>query len=92
MLASIQFSILSENLKIEMYITITLHVVLYERETFSLTLIKEELRLKVFRPKREEVGGSWRRLHKENLQTRVYPNFPDWPPGARTANGTALCH
>jgi hypothetical protein len=18
--------------------------------------------------------------------------FPDWPPGARTANGTALCH
>jgi hypothetical protein len=19
-------------------------------------------------------------------------NFPDWPPGARTANGTALCH
>jgi len=18
-------------------------------------------------------------------------NFPDWPPGARTANGTALC-
>jgi hypothetical protein len=25
--------------------------------------------------------------------TRVYPQtFPDWPPGARTANGTALCH
>jgi len=22
----------------------------------------------------------------------VYPKFPDWPPGARTANGTALCH
>jgi hypothetical protein len=19
-------------------------------------------------------------------------SFPDWPPGARTANGTALCH
>jgi hypothetical protein len=19
-------------------------------------------------------------------------NFTDWPPGARTANGTALCH
>jgi hypothetical protein len=19
-------------------------------------------------------------------------NFPDWPPGARSANGTALCH
>jgi hypothetical protein len=24
---------------------------------------------------------------------RVYiQKFPDWPPGARTANGTALCH
>jgi len=21
----------------------------------------------------------------------VYPNFPYWPPGARTANGTTLC-
>jgi hypothetical protein len=26
------------------------------------------------------------------LYTKVYPKFPDWPPGARTANGTALCH
>jgi len=24
--------------------------------------------------------------------TRVCPKFRDWPPGARTANGTALCH
>jgi hypothetical protein len=24
--------------------------------------------------------------------TRVYPNFQDWPPGARTANGRALCN
>jgi hypothetical protein len=24
--------------------------------------------------------------------TRVYPKFPDSPPGARAANGTALCH
>jgi hypothetical protein len=24
--------------------------------------------------------------------TKVYPEFPDWPPGVRTANGTALCH
>jgi hypothetical protein len=21
-----------------------------------------------------------------------FQKFPDWPPGARTANGTALCH
>jgi hypothetical protein len=24
--------------------------------------------------------------------TRVYPKVPNWPPGARTANGTDLCH
>jgi hypothetical protein len=23
--------------------------------------------------------------------TRLHPKFPDWPPGARSANGTALC-
>jgi hypothetical protein len=23
---------------------------------------------------------------------RVFQKFPDWPPGARTVNGTALCH
>jgi hypothetical protein len=23
---------------------------------------------------------------------RVYPNFLDWPPGARTENGRVLCH
>jgi hypothetical protein len=24
--------------------------------------------------------------------TRFIQTFPDWPPGARTVNGTALCH
>jgi hypothetical protein len=24
--------------------------------------------------------------------TTVYPKVSDWPLGARTANGTALCH
>jgi hypothetical protein len=24
--------------------------------------------------------------------TRANPKFPDWPPRARTENGTALCH
>jgi len=24
--------------------------------------------------------------------TMVYAMFPVWPPGARDANGTALCH
>jgi hypothetical protein len=22
----------------------------------------------------------------------IIQKFPDWPPGAKTANGTALCH
>jgi hypothetical protein len=31
--------------------------------------------------------------HKDTWNVRVcIQNFPDWPPGARTANGTALCH
>jgi hypothetical protein len=34
-------------------------------------------------------------LHKTLVYARIYEciqKFPDWPPGARTANGTALCH
>ena len=38
---------LSKNLKIKIYITITLPVVLYDCETWSLTL-REECRLRVF--------------------------------------------
>ena len=41
-------SLLSKNLKIKIYITIILHVVLYGCETWSLTLT-EECRLRVFR-------------------------------------------
>jgi hypothetical protein len=52
---------------------ITLPVVLYECETWSLTL-REEHRLRVFEnrvlrrmfgPKRDEVTGEWRELHNE---------------------------
>jgi hypothetical protein len=55
--------------------TVILPVVLYGRETWSLTLI-EEHRLKVFEnrllrimfgPKRDEVMGDWRKLHNEEL-------------------------
>jgi hypothetical protein len=65
--------LLSKNVKIRIYRTIILHVVLYGRETWSLTL-KEEHRLRVFEnmvlrrifvPKRDEVMGSWRKLHNE---------------------------
>jgi len=29
---------------------------------------------------------------KDNEVRRCIQKFPDWPPGARTANGKALCH
>jgi len=55
--------LLSKNLKIKMYRTIILPVVLYGCETWSLTL-REECRLRVLRrvfgPKRDEVTGEWR--------------------------------
>ena len=64
--------LLSKNLKIKLYRTIILPVVLYGCETWSLTL-REERRLRVFEnmvlrrifgPRRDEVTGEWRRLHK----------------------------
>jgi hypothetical protein len=65
--------LLSKNLKIKIYRTLNLSVVLYGCVTWSLTL-REERRLrvsenrvlrKVFGPKRDEVTGEWRKLHKE---------------------------
>jgi len=67
--------LLSKNLKFKIYRTIILPVVLYGRETWSLTL-REERRLRVFEnmvlwrifgPRRDEVTGEWRRLHNEEL-------------------------
>ena len=68
-------SLLSKNLNIKIYRTIISHVVLCGCETWSLTL-REERRLRVFenrmlrrifRPKRDEVTGEWRKLHNEEL-------------------------
>ena len=67
--------LLSKNLKIKIYRTIILSVVLYGCETWSLTL-REERKLRVFEnlvlrkifgSKSEEVKGEWRRLHNEKL-------------------------
>jgi hypothetical protein len=62
--------LLSRNLKIKIYRTIILPVVLYGCETWSLTL-RGERRLRVprrvFGPKRNEVTGEWRKLHNEEL-------------------------
>ena len=66
---------LSKNVKIKIYRTIMLPVVLYGCETWSLTL-RDECRLrvfvdrmlrKVFEPKKDEVTGEWRRLHNKEL-------------------------
>ena len=68
-------SLLSKNLKIKIYRTIILPVVLYGCETWSLT-VGEERRLgvfenrvlrRIFGPKKEEVKGEWRKLHNEEL-------------------------
>jgi hypothetical protein len=63
---------MSKNIKIRIYETITLPVVLYGCETWSLTL-REERRLenrvlrRIFGPKRDEVMGGWRKLHNEEI-------------------------
>ena len=66
---------LARYLKIKIYRTVILPVVLYGCETWSLTL-REERRLRVFEnrvlrrvfgPKRAEVTGEWRKLHNEEL-------------------------
>jgi hypothetical protein len=68
--------LLSKNLKVRIYKTTILPVVLYGCETWSLTL-REEHRLRVFEkrvvrrifgPKRDEVTGEWRKLHSEELR------------------------
>jgi hypothetical protein len=68
-------SLLSKNIKFTIYRTIILPFVLYGCEAWSLTLRKEHrLRVfenrvlrRIFRPKRDEVTGEWRRLHNEEL-------------------------
>jgi hypothetical protein len=74
--------LLSKNLKIRIYKTIILPVVLYGCETWSLTL-REEHRLgvfenrvlrRIFGPKRNEVTGERRKLHNKEL--RVFYSSP----------------
>jgi len=72
-------SLLFKNLKIEIYRTIILPVVVYGSATWLLTL-REECRMKVFEnrvlrrifgPKRGKVRGKWRKLHNEELLRTV---------------------
>jgi len=71
----ISSSLLSKKLKIKIYRTIILPVVLYGCETWSL-ILREERMLRMFEnrvlrrafgPKRDEVTGEWRKLHSEEL-------------------------
>ena len=71
-----EFKLLSKNLKIKIYKTIILPDVLYDCETWSLTL-REERRLRVienrilrrtFGPKRDE-NMEWRGLHNEEFHS-----------------------
>jgi len=77
----LSFSLLSKNLKINIYRTIILPVVLYGCETWLLTL-REERRVRVFEnrvlrrvfgPKRGMVIGEWRKLHNEELNDMYSP-------------------
>ena len=78
-------SLLSKSLKIKIYRTIILPVVLYGCASWSLTL-REDRRLRVFEnrvlrivfaPKRDEATGESRKLHKEELLRDLYslPNI-----------------
>jgi hypothetical protein len=71
----LSFRLLSRNIKVKIYKTTILPVVLYGCETWSLTL-KEEHRRRVFEnrvlriifgPKRDELTGERRKLHSEEL-------------------------
>jgi hypothetical protein len=71
------------NVKVEIYKTIILPVVLYGCETCSVTL-REEHRLRVlerrilrriFGPKWDEVSVEWRKLHDEEHHNCTHPQI-----------------
>ncbi|KAJ4434421.1 hypothetical protein ANN_22983 [Periplaneta americana] len=79
-------SLLSKNLKVRIYKTVILPVVLYGCETWTLTLREEhKLRVfenkvlrKIFGAKRDEVTGEWRKLHNTELHAfRLRPLSAD---------------
>jgi hypothetical protein len=67
--------LLSRNVKVKMYITTILPVILYGCETWSLTLrevhrlrvLENRVLRRIFGPRRDEVMGEWRKLHNEEL-------------------------
>jgi hypothetical protein len=66
--------LLSRHVKVKIYKTVILPVVLYVCETWSVTLreehrprVSENRVLRIFGPKRDEVTGEWRKLHSREL-------------------------
>jgi hypothetical protein len=59
--------LLSRNVKVKIYKTIILPVVLYGCETWSLRVFESRVLRKIFGPKRDEVTGEWRMVHNEEL-------------------------
>ena len=77
------FQFVIKNLKITVYRTIILPVVLYGCETWSPKL-REERRLRVFEnrdlrrifgPKRDEVTWEWRKIHNEEYNNLYSPSI-----------------
>jgi hypothetical protein len=67
-------SLLSRNTKVKIHKTIILHIVLYECETWSLTLseehrlkVSEKRVLRITEPKGDQVTRKWRKLHNGEL-------------------------
>jgi len=90
--------LLSKNLKIKIYRTIILPVVLYGCETWSLTL-REERKLRVsenmvlrriFGPRRGEVTGEWRKLHHEEINDLYCSPNIVWVMKARNIKWTGM--
>ena len=61
----------SKNLKIKIYRTVILPVVLYGceilREERKLRVFENKVLRRIFGPRRDEVTGEWRRLHNEEV-------------------------
>ncbi|PSN56398.1 hypothetical protein C0J52_13981, partial [Blattella germanica] len=80
---SLSSQLLSKDIKLKIYKTVILPLILYGCETWTLTLT-EENRLRVFEnkvlrknfgPKTDEETGEWRRLH--NIELNYHYGKPD---------------
>ena len=92
---------LYKNLKIKIYRTIILPVVLYGCETLTLTLREERgLRVfdntvlsRIFGPKRDKVTGEWRKLHNYELNDLyTLPNIVQVIKSRRTRWAGLVAH